>query len=471
VPQRRLAGTEPGSNAADIGLRETMETIVMAASITLPKEPDGNQFEDFVAASLRSLGYFVETRVTLRDGKKEVLELDVVATPSGGSALDRELYEAKKGTPSFPDMFKLFGQRIYLGIDHACLATLGEAEPQHKPIYDAKGAELNVRPCCHKLDFSQLAGLAPPRNNLNEQQRQMVAAIAWYLQIAKRLAQAAQAEMCNANKGVMPYDDLRRYAFEVHASFFAQTPLNRAETLYAAYFAHPKLAGDLVNEIASKENVSAKDVWNQVNDTHERLWLQSQMQAEGVARVAIIKHAMDHVASTGGAPLPTFTLKIGGTSHTVVAYSLPPRFITGLGTLHKHPHSLRLPYLYQSFLELCGGFLFTKSGEDLGLLEALTGVPKDEVLPALLLLDEFFAPSGGSMFYSVKGELLCLKMVPGFVRAIGSILRQKFFGFEDYDQQYPGLGWLLRKWHAAGYTVLAQELPQVQAAPSAVAQK
>lgn len=69
------------------------------AKISLPNEPDGEQFEDDVAASLKALGHFVETRVVMRDDGKEVLELDVAATPSGLTAASRELYEAKKAAP------------------------------------------------------------------------------------------------------------------------------------------------------------------------------------------------------------------------------------------------------------------------------------------------------------------------------------------------------------------------------------
>ena len=104
--------------------------------------------------------------------------------------------------------------------------------------------------------------------------------------------------------------------------------------------------------------------------------------------------------------------------------------------------------------------MFFRSDEDLSLLEALSGVPRSEVLQALILLDEFFSPSGRSMFYEVKNQLLCLKMVPGFVRAVGSFLRLKFFDFKDYEAKYPDVGWLLKKWHAAGYEVLSGELPE-----------
>ena len=107
--------------------------------IALPDSPDGEQYEDFVAASLRALGYFIETRLTLREGTKEVLELDVVATPNGGSGKDRELLEAKKDAFSFSNVFKLFGQRTYLNIGKACLVGLKQPDPLHLPVYETKG--------------------------------------------------------------------------------------------------------------------------------------------------------------------------------------------------------------------------------------------------------------------------------------------------------------------------------------------
>jgi len=41
--------------------------------ITLPTSPNGERYEDFVVASLKVLGYFAESRLTLREGGKEVL--------------------------------------------------------------------------------------------------------------------------------------------------------------------------------------------------------------------------------------------------------------------------------------------------------------------------------------------------------------------------------------------------------------
>jgi hypothetical protein len=434
------------------------------AAIILPKAPDGEQFEDFVAASLRALGYFVETRITLREEKKEVLELDVVATPAGDSSAHRELYEAKKHSPTFEVLFKLFGQRTYLGIDRACLATLNEADAQTKPVYEAKGKELQVRTAHYPLD-AQPTSLADAHNPLTPEKRDIVVRVAWYLQIAKRIAQAACIHACKSHPSDPHYEALRTYAFKVHASFFAKTPLDRAEALYSAYFEAPKLTGQLVSDFATTQGVSPVAIWNELNGTSAKVWLQHQMVAESVSRIAIIKHALDHVVAYGPDSLPTITLRLGTTTITIEKHALPHRFVEGLKTLHAHPHSLRLPYLYQTFMELAGGFVIKSSDDDLEMFEQITGVPKAEIVPALLLLDEFFAPVGGSLFYTVKDQLLCCKMVPGFIRAIGSFLRLKFMDLKHYDDMFPVVGWLLNKWHGAGYEVLKMELPEVSTPP------
>ncbi len=194
-------------------------------TITLPKTPDGMQFEDFVAASLRTLGYFIETRIILREDKKEVLELDVVGTPIGGTVEDRILFEAKKNPPSFPDLFKLYGQREYLGIKSACLATFEDLDPDRRDIYLGIGKELGVTPHCHKIDFDHLSNLAPPRNGLDKDHIKAVAVTAWYLQIAKRVAQSELMTLCKSKRGTPLYDNLREYSFKVGDSFLPRRHL------------------------------------------------------------------------------------------------------------------------------------------------------------------------------------------------------------------------------------------------------
>jgi hypothetical protein len=63
--------------------------------------------------------------------------------------------------------------------------------------------------------------------------------------------------------------------------------------------------------------------------------------------------------------------------------------------------------------------------------------------------------------------MLCLKMVPAFLRGVGSFLRLKVFDLKHYDVKYDDLGWLLNKWHGAAYEILEPELKAPEPAPPA----
>lgn len=437
-----------------------------AVTISLPSTPTGEQYEDCVAGTIRALGYFIETRVILREDKKEVLELDIVATPLGAGSQHREMYEAKKDGISFVNLFKLFGQRIYLGVNTACLVSLKDADPGYRPAYDAKGKELGIRVCSHPIDTSQAGSLAPIRNGLDASQIEAAASVACYLQIAKRLALASMNKRCATEKASPYFGEVRRYNFDVNASFFRKTPLERAEALYDAYKQRPRLTGEGVSILAREKQVSERTIWDQIQNAPKHLWLQHLMLLEGTARIAIVKNALDDLLERGEEEFPTASLKLAGRTIRFPRHDLPQRFVDGLELLRKHPHSRQLPYLYQSFLELFGGFLFFDDERELALVQAFTGVPKAEVIDCLRLLDHFFAPEGGSFFYTIKNQILSLKMIPGIIRGIGCFLRQSIFALNEYSDRYPGRGWLLSKWHNAAYYALEPEL-RVEAENSA----
>jgi hypothetical protein len=78
-------------------------------AITLPTQPTSKQFEEAVAALVRSFGYFTENRTVFDYEGREVLELDVVASPVSDDFTRRILVDAKKSTARFADIFKIFG--------------------------------------------------------------------------------------------------------------------------------------------------------------------------------------------------------------------------------------------------------------------------------------------------------------------------------------------------------------------------
>jgi len=77
--------------------------------ITLPDKPLESDYEDLLAATLLALGYFCERSLHLREESTEVLELDVLATPSRDEEAGRIVFEAKSGKTGLGDLFKIFG--------------------------------------------------------------------------------------------------------------------------------------------------------------------------------------------------------------------------------------------------------------------------------------------------------------------------------------------------------------------------
>jgi len=430
-------------------------------ALHLPEDPSGEQFEDLLAATLRAHGYFTESRVRLRKRKHDVLEVDVLATPLGGGP--ESIFEAKRETPQFPTIFKLYGQRMYLGIPTACLVSLKPIAEQHAATFEKTASEMGVAVCQHGPGGGTLEAVAPVKNELDGRVRNLVIEAGWYGNIARRIAQADFASMTAANRREPPYSTARDYCFAVEGSVFTKTPLGRVERLYDAYRTAGGITGTLVEKIVKDEKVTPKSVWDDVDNTASRLWLQFVEMVEHTARLTIMKNALQHLVTTGSAKVDTMTFSFGGHTGQVPRYFLPERFVRALARLHEHSHGPRIPYCLQFFLEAMGGMISLKDGRDLDLLAAASGIPSNEVLGCLDLYDEMFGREGWSWFHDTRAELRRLKLVPAFTRAIGSYLRTLLFDLDDYDEMFPEMGWLLSRWHNAGYKILQ---PHLETAPS-----
>ena len=49
------------------------------------------------------------------------------------------------------------------------------------------------------------------------------------------------------------------------------------------------------------------------------------------------------------------------------------------------------------------------------------------------------------------------------VRGAGAFFRQTAFGFKNYDEVYPTMGWLMARWHNALYHALVPTLGERKA--------
>lgn len=424
--------------------------------IRLPDKPTGKQYEDFVSACLSALGYFIETRIVLKPGKSQILELDVVATPSGDAFRDRMLVDAKSGDWGFKDVFKIYGWMNYLGIDRGLVAHLRPVDEDSQDGFQKIGADTDVR-CCHlSTETENVAELAPACNDLTTEQQHTLTGCGWWQQIAQRLAYAQLVHKWKSEKGNELLAEVKAYYAVVQQSFFRKDPLERVYRLYEAYQEYPHISGKLIALEAARRACGEQTVWNELKNTEKHPWLQFAMLLEHKARLAVVKNALDRLVNQLDEEARGIKRGPNGWGKVLEAL-MPENFRAGIEHLATNPLCRRIPYLLQLFIELFGGFYFEDSEDDIKLLSELSGIPADEIVPSLRLMNEFF-PFERDWFYTVKDTLVCMKMIPGFVRGTGCFLRQAFYDFKDYAQRYPNMGWLLAKWHNALYHLLEPDL-------------
>lgn len=426
---------------------------LMNKTITLPKDPNEAQYEDFVGASLIARGYFIEQRLKFRDGGVELLELDVVATPANENYLKRILVEAKSGSWGFSDFFKVFGWTTFLKVSNGYIVHKNLPDASKAKMLEKLSTETSIR-CCQISREKPLQGDAIPQcNALADKERAALLITAWYSLIGQRLALAKLIAHCKSSPGAT-LNAAINYQRACERSFFFRTALERVQGLCEAYMQNPKITGQLIEEIAVASNQETKSILYNLTGSNYQLWLQYMMLLEHKACVAIVKASLDHVLDPNSKDEVAFEFM--NTKLLWSEINLPPGSRHGIEAVKKHEYAQKLPYLFQLFIEVYGGFYSIKSPDELDLLAAATGIPKEKI-PDCLKLYEVFFPIPGGWFYKIKDELLALKMVPLLARGIGCFLRHYVFGLKNYAERYPA-NLPIGHWHNAMLEVLHPEL-------------
>jgi hypothetical protein len=431
-------------------------------TIRLPTDPRSDAYEDFATAYAFAAGYFVETRLKLRDTTVEVLELDVVATSALTKDAKRVLVEAKSGGWGFPDVFKVSGWINFLGIPAGVVIYREEIEQRRKESLDAVSKKTNVS--CHRFDLVGKVVESPFNDGrkIDADFGGHILTKAWYSQISQRLVFANFTSYCKSSPGAA-FESLIAntidYQRAAERSFFESDPAARVAALYRAYQRNPNLSGAFVDAMSTAKAVPMQNIWNEANDTKDHLWLQYVMFLEHRARIGIIKAAADLIA-TGAKE----KAKLGAFYEVV----LPDSFLSGLEKLAVLPEWEKVPYLFQMLVEVFGGFY---RDDEIELLAAATGIAPANIPTALALYQEFF-PTGKGWFYTVKG-LHRLKLIPAFLRGIGCFFRQSVHKLDRYEAKYPDHSWLYCKWHNVAIVTCGRELavPEKQALPVAAPAK
>lgn len=414
-------------------------------TIRLPEKPEEQDYEDFVSSCLLSMGYYIEYRVELKKESTQVLELDIVATPSDDNFNQRVLFEVKsKSFKLFNSVFKLLGQMHYLEINNGRIVHKIHIDEQTNKVAREIGDEVAIRCCQFNNEIDSLDSLAPLCIDMSETNRKAIVVSCWYGKIAQRIGFAQLVKRSKSENTNELLFQARKYYYSVQQSFFRKRPIKRVDSLYKAYQESPNLTGQFVEMLSERESRQVHEIWNDLWNTEKHLWLQSFMLLEHRARISIIKNALDHIVSKNTAET---VLNNGKKVNTDKLYEqiMPDNFRNGLSILREHNNSFRIPYLFQIFIEVCGGF-YINNEVDIQHISNLSGIPENDIIPCLKLIDDIFPIKNG--WFSIHGdELVIMKLIPAAIRGIGCFLRKRLYDTDNYEKISSQRGFWLSRWH------------------------
>lgn len=421
-------------------------------SIRLPSDPKELTYEDLITACLTGLGFFVEANLHLREDTTEILELDIVATPVKNPIDDVLLLDAKSGKTGIADIFKMFGWRIFLNIPKACIVRPTAPDESKNRAIVRLGSETSVHVATVNLKNFDVACFPSESIAIPLTMRDKVIATAWYGRIGKRLCIQAFSQFTKQGD-VASAATAREYRWAIEQSFFQRQPLERARAVYDAYQAAAGITGSIINEISQQSGKPSDELWDQVRDTKEKKALQFCLMMEHTARLRIVKNTLIHLIQrekAGGSKEEAF-------SWLIEEWIMPHSCQRGMAILQEHEYRNHIPYLWQLFIEVFGGFYCLNDPCDIQALSLCSGIPEGLIPECLDLYDVFF-PNNKGWFMTAKDELRIMKNVPAIYHGTGAFLRHTLHDNGDYAKRIPAMAWLINKWHNALYEVLEPEL-------------
>lgn len=420
--------------------------------IVLPDKLSGKEYEEAVGAYLKAIGYFTEKRVILSYQGRELLELDIVASPSNESINERILIDAKSGKKTgFSDIFKIFGWKTFLRIPYGCIIRKTKPDDNDEIAINNYYDELKMSWEIFNLEGEVSLNLSKTIPQILETEDALVIhhfINAWWFAIAERIVFSQYQKFIRSCPEKELIDKVKTYEKVCNLSFFEKNPLKRVISLYKAFRDNPYISKSCIAYVASQKDISERDIQNSIFNTADYLWVQYVLLLEHRARYLIIKCAVEIIKTPeSGNEWTKLT-----TTHLIA--TTPINFQQGLSALKENRYCLKIPYLLQVFLESFGGFYIDSNDADLKLLSDVTQIPEDDVIGCLEILNIFF-PTGGSGWFLNFKDVRTLKYVPAFVRGIGSFMRKNQI-CNQYDE-LTKMDWLLAKYHNAVLEVIAKD--------------
>lgn len=368
------------------------------ASVSLPKLPEGKEFEEYISAFFQCDGCYIERNIIERE-VQEVLELDIITTDHRKTPPQITLLEVKSKGWGFADLFKVRGWMDYTGIEKG-LFIAGE-ERQYMEFWQAKAKKLGI-------DLVAVPDLSKTREALSESVDSEAIGhadlLTWRFSywVERNLLRRLNRKK-KSHPEVRRFKALEEYYYEVSSGiFFTENIIDRLQQLYSAFQKNPRISAKCGNEVIGnpfeEEHESVpQELFQETYYKCRYNDIQISAFVEHRARLAILKNAVDYqLYKEAGVGSKTESVqKILGVKFDRLDL-LPPSFKRGLQSISQDKYFHKYPVFWQWFMWVFGGFILKDYEErEYEVLSQRTGIPVDEIPHALHSYEKLFPCEGG----------------------------------------------------------------------------
>ncbi|MEV7395688.1 hypothetical protein [Aeromicrobium sp. NPDC092404] len=389
----------------------------MTKTVSLPEIPgSGDELEDYVAALFQASGHFVEKQVVEAD-PLDLLELDIVTTMYSKTKFAKRLVEVKGGKWGYGDLFKVVGWMEYLNIPVGAFFVkdwfdLGNSAERFQPLGLDVVQYGNFETAADQFEAEGFGQFADP---------ELVGLWRHSYNVERALVQCVFKGAKTGHEGAKSAKSY--YKLVNNGTFFARTPEESLNLLYAAYKEHPKISLGYALELDGgtfdpHASGVQSDAYTRAMRGGEFPEVQACMYLEQRARLSILKSAVDYALlhPQGPPALKEGTFTWGDLDFHV----LPQSFKSGLEWLMAQDNYALYPTFWQQFLWGWGGFYLTdREAEEFEWMSKYSGIPAAEIPIALEAFDHFF-PWAGWFTSLGSAPIRWLKLTPFLFQGIGA---------------------------------------------------
>lgn len=414
--------------------------------LRLPQMPQGEYYEDFIAALLCIGGFYIEKRIEMSE-PINILELDVVSTKLSSDCIDKTLIEIKSGQWGMPDVFKVRGWLDFLKYNKASFISLNASREQYEQrrhiAEELQIKLLNINIAADgKIDaqsFKETYGISIEEDEIFNC---AVACLRYSFCLERTLIDKYLRPLTKDPSHCHWCSHIRDFIKIVtQHSFFLGNTNQRIQAVFEAYIKYKNLTArvdQLMRQGGNFEESNAsvifydtfREIFYNINEGQKNC-LHIALYSELICRLTIFKQCIEVMINAEHEP--TFI-------RNAMKSSLSTNLKNAITAFKEHSHFHLYPHFWQIFIFLFGGFILTdKKEEEYKLLSKFTGIPIGEIENALQAFDILFPIERGKwLIQKPNTSISILQFMPLPFCGIGANFRRMVYG-KDGNATYENL--------------------------------